>query len=182
MVLSCRQGGDRLLGGHSCRVIGARMLSAMGIELMVIMLLARWGSAVVLRYVQDAPLAALTNSYNELVAKSAMPDLIRNLSSDFGELSRLFKAQTSHLEDLQREVVEQKANNSARASAHSANLDGPKFVVNTNMRRVHVVAIGSHAYPVKAWRTTCRWAFATTEHDLPGNKITELTFSKKCET
>ena len=42
---------------HVLRVTGAQFLARAGLELLLIQLFARWGSAAVLRYVQQAPLS-----------------------------------------------------------------------------------------------------------------------------
>ena len=55
--------GIRRFGGHTLRVTGARTLAGMGIDLMLIQLMARWSSDVVLRYVAEAPLAKLSDTY-----------------------------------------------------------------------------------------------------------------------
>eukprot|EP00972_Heterocapsa_arctica_P054179 7985836-Heterocapsa_arctica.AAC.1 len=43
--------------------MGARRLAAMGFSEYTIMLLARWASAVIQRYIREAPLLALTAEY-----------------------------------------------------------------------------------------------------------------------
>eukprot|EP00971_Amphidinium_carterae_P164799 3267312-Amphidinium_carterae.5 len=48
-------------GANPLRVSGARWLGALGVEVAKISLLARWSSDVVLRYVAEAPLPALTD-------------------------------------------------------------------------------------------------------------------------
>ena len=53
----------REIGGHFARVAGSRWLAIFGFDLRIIMLHARWSSNVVLRYVQDTPLAAITVKY-----------------------------------------------------------------------------------------------------------------------
>ena len=55
--------GRRAYGEHVWRVTGARHLLSMEIPVATIMRVARWGSAVVLRYLGDAPLLALTETY-----------------------------------------------------------------------------------------------------------------------
>jgi len=52
--------GTRHHGGHSLRVTGAQKLAATGVEIVKIMVLARWSSEVVLRYVEDAPHVGLS--------------------------------------------------------------------------------------------------------------------------
>ena len=55
-------GGDAFTG-HVWRISGSRLLARLGIQMSLIMLLARWGSAM--RYVKDAPLKALTSDYKK---------------------------------------------------------------------------------------------------------------------
>lgn len=52
--------GTRRYGGHSMRVSGARWLAAKGVAAEKIAALARWESAIVLRYIGDSALADLT--------------------------------------------------------------------------------------------------------------------------
>ena len=58
--------GNNLYGGHSIRIMAARHLAAIGIALPVIMLLARWESNIIMRYVAEAPLNAVTQEYKNL--------------------------------------------------------------------------------------------------------------------
>ena len=55
--------GRSTIGEHVWRITGARHLASLDIPSVVIMRLARWGSSVVLRYIADAPLSALTRVY-----------------------------------------------------------------------------------------------------------------------
>ena len=50
-------------GEHVWRVSGSRMLARASITLPQIMLMARWGSDIILRYVSDAPLANISREY-----------------------------------------------------------------------------------------------------------------------
>ena len=54
--------GYRLFGGHSFRVTGSRILARLGIDIVIIMALARWSSDVVQRYISEAPLALLADA------------------------------------------------------------------------------------------------------------------------
>ena len=51
--------GARLLGGHTARVTGAQVLAAHGVEVSKLRILARHSGDTILRYVAEAPLAAL---------------------------------------------------------------------------------------------------------------------------
>ena len=46
--------------GHSFRVSGAQFLAAIGVDLTLIQLMARWESSVIARYVRESPLVTLT--------------------------------------------------------------------------------------------------------------------------
>ena len=51
--------GLRRFGGHSARVSGAQFLAAYGVEVAKIKILARHSTEQIMRYVQEAPLAAI---------------------------------------------------------------------------------------------------------------------------
>ena len=79
--------GEELLGGHSMRVAGARMLAALGIEISIIMILAWWESMVVLRYIHEAPLASLTDAYKSLADRKVLPEAVRGIEKTLVELN-----------------------------------------------------------------------------------------------
>jgi len=58
------QQGRRRFGGHSLRVLGSRRLARLAIPIVTIMLLARRASTIIMRYIKDAPLKALTGEYH----------------------------------------------------------------------------------------------------------------------
>lgn len=55
--------GSRLLGGHSLRLAGARLLSSSGMRLYQVELMARWKSPMLLHYAQTAPLTKITAEF-----------------------------------------------------------------------------------------------------------------------
>ena len=60
--------GRNTVGEHTWRVSGSRHLASLDVPLPIIRLLARWGGETIMRYVQDAPLSALTRLYLDRVA------------------------------------------------------------------------------------------------------------------
>jgi hypothetical protein len=60
--------GRSTVGEHTWRVSGSRHLASLDVPLPIICLLARWGKDTIMRYVQDAPLSALTRLYLDRVA------------------------------------------------------------------------------------------------------------------
>jgi hypothetical protein len=63
--------GRNTIGEHVWRISGARHLAEIGVPHPMIMLLARWGSAIIMRYIADAPLRKLTQTYTTLAASTA---------------------------------------------------------------------------------------------------------------
>ena len=55
--------GTKMLGGHSMRLAGARLLSSSGLHLYQVELMARWKSPMLVHYAQTAPLKRLTQEY-----------------------------------------------------------------------------------------------------------------------
>ena len=55
--------GKNAYGAHTFRVSGARLMAKKRVDIRVIMLLARWESEVVMRYVRETPLEGLTQAY-----------------------------------------------------------------------------------------------------------------------
>ena len=79
LELTCHDNlGRSQIGEHVWRVTGARMLSSLDLPQPIIMLLARWGSQAILKYVADAPLSRLTEAYLEKV-QAASTAVLGNL-------------------------------------------------------------------------------------------------------
>lgn len=78
------QAAGRLIGinkgitGHAPRVSGARRMARAGIELWQIQLFARWESAVILRYVREAPLARSHLLAGRMVNQEDLNELVDN--------------------------------------------------------------------------------------------------------
>ena len=81
--------GHHRFGGRSLRVTGAQHLARIGISIVHIQLLARWESAIVLRYVAEAPLAVIGKEYREKWARHTLEDFV---AASGPELARLREA------------------------------------------------------------------------------------------
>ena len=62
----CGPSGTGLFGGHSLRVAGAQRLASLGVEVVKIMVLARWSGSTVFRYTKEAPLDSLPKDVKAL--------------------------------------------------------------------------------------------------------------------
>ena len=99
--------GRCTIGEHVWRISGARHLAALDIPTAVIMRLARWGCAVVLRYIADAPLGSLTRVYINRVRESNVARLA--LISGYNPSSSAASSSTSVLPQLLEPLTQQDA-------------------------------------------------------------------------
>ncbi|CAE8719354.1 unnamed protein product [Polarella glacialis] len=164
--------GDRKFGGRSARVTGSKYLARIGLDVLTIQVFARWGSNIILRYIQEAPLDAMTartkafTSFSKLrgvLQQDAMPSEVRAvLTNNKTNALELVQAQIDSIR-LQLKVVQ----------THNIN-----FVVNVDSNTIHlpVELIDSHIFK---WRTKCGWKFARSTFS---RTHAELPTGHKCPT
>ena len=86
------------ISGHLCRVSGAQHLARLGFDIALIKLMARWDSMVVLRYIADAPLGTITESYRRLAAG-------RSMAMQLDELLTEVSALRSHVNAMKPQAI-----------------------------------------------------------------------------
>ena len=159
--------GQRRFGGHSLRVTGARHLAAIGLDISLIQLMARWSSDVVFRYVADAPLQQISRAYLQGQADTQLSDRVIAMQTAIDEL----RAEMRTVEGATCLPIEDCAD-----QAGGAQLDGdgsasvgdsatPKaasddLVQNSESHVVHYALLWSKNLDPAAWRTRCGWRFA----------------------
>ena len=62
--------GRKASGGHVFRVGGSRHLALLGVAISIIMLMARWGSDLVMHYLRDSRIANITSQYLRVASGS----------------------------------------------------------------------------------------------------------------
>ena len=168
----------RRFGGHTPRVAGARHLARIDVPTPVIMLLARWASSVVLRYIADAPLTALTKLYKQRLASSQSASTTVGIGLSDKELSiAVSKHMAKPLSQLQyvTDVIAQLkvdidqiaiSNDSLAATLKQFNVDlnllnskvAPSYVLNTKEGKLHRAAAMNLELP-DSWSTARSWKF-----------------------
>ena len=147
--------GGNLYGGHSFRVTGARRLAELGVEVAKIMILARWSSEAVFRYIKDAP---LTHLPAEVAALEEQDDIRGRIGALSIELAA-----------TQDQIAETKDKARADLAAAVAALTekcapaAQKMVVaklSGRKRKVHHAAECEADANPSEWRTLCGLAFA----------------------
>lgn len=163
--------GCRLLGGHSMRLAGARMLSAAGLHIYQIELLARWKSPMLLHYAQSAPLTRLTEDYAG-TTRSNRDDLLDTIRHEISCLDRKPQTDTT-ITDIQNKLNELEVklqSVDARTGTMIQEqllrikqqlLDRPcEYLRNLTSGTWHVVQQDGIGHAPANWTTICGWKFA----------------------
>ena len=150
--------GSRLLGGHSFRVTGAQRLAAAGVEIIKIMVLARWPSEVVLRYVKDAPLIGLSDQVKTLEDKKDLARLLSKASDD----AELLGAKIGDVEAKLKELAVMQTAWARSCEKALSDNNNPPFVTNgrTKALKLHKVSVDGMDFPPYLWRVKCGFRFA----------------------
>ena len=167
---------------HSLRVAGAQYLARMGIDLYLIQLVGRWGSAAVARYVQDAPLVRQHLVARMATSSRALP-ADPQLSADL-PLLILDSPAVSQPQPDTIDPIEPADDPDAPSLAQNqilALLDAPegaqpqnqqKVIVNLTSLWYHLPTV-SHESANVCWQTKCGWRYGMSKFQLkdhpPGN-------------
>lgn len=151
--------------GHLCRVSGAQHLAMLGFDIVLIQLMARWASEVVLRYIAEAPLGAITSTYRNLAAGRS---LASQLDSIMVEISDLRVQLASMSAATATELASERTLSSSVAQYSEECLDAT-YLVNNSSGKIHIPFIGRDALLVTG-RAKCGWRFSSDEHSV----ITQL--------
>jgi hypothetical protein len=154
------------IGGHACRVSGAQHLAKLGFDVVLIQLMARWAGEMVLRYIAEAPLSAITETYRKLAAGRSLSDQLDDLVMQVSELR-------GKLDDMQVVVASDLASERALASSQekAADTDDDSwYLVNIVSRKTHRPFI-DHAGTLIDGKSMCGWRYKQWEcnvvHVLP---------------
>jgi len=152
------QNGSRLLGGPSLRVTGAQRLAAAGVEIIKIMVLARWSSEVVLRYVKDSPLIGLSDQVKTLEDKKDLARLLSKAADD----AELLGSKISDIEAKCKELAVAQTAWTRRCEKSLSSDGNPPFVTNgrTKLLKLHKVSVDGMEHPPYLWRAKCGFRFA----------------------
>jgi hypothetical protein len=148
--------GRSTVGEHVWRITGARHLASLDVPVPIIKLLARWGSDVIVRYVADAPLSALTRVYVERV--QASDEVARGLlASSSASCARAPATIATALVALRGVPV---------VDEDAADSELRPFVISIT-GKVHLVSAPPHLGTIDSVRTPCGWRFKESgEHQM----------------
>ena len=164
--------GRNAFGGHVFRVSGARHLAAVGMDPRVIMVHARWQSNVVLRYVQEAPLVGLTDTYRRLTAPTTSTSSsssswlapVAAQAPQLGERIRVAEVTAEQARKMAEENAETTTEMEGKINVMQTALEDlrgqllPKYVIS-RYGGTHIVGNNWCHIPTSAWKAACGWAY-----------------------
>jgi len=174
--------GKRAFGGHTLRVSGARHLAYRGLETRIIMLLARWESEVILRYIKDTPLTRLADLYiaDGSASSSSTQQLpvhvisfseeqIKAAEAMACEAQASVDALTARVEALEKEQL------------NRGEPELPTFVVSRGGDGcAHKVVPDYLIERPSSWKTYCGWAYGNAQFVRRAN-VDDLPVERRCE-
>ena len=98
------QQGARIYGGHSLRVGGAQWLGRLGVPVPLVQSLARWESNIVLRYLKDTHLEALTGTVVRLLEGAVSGQDYKSTRSSDQNQAAVDEEMQGDLEDIKLEL------------------------------------------------------------------------------
>ena len=154
--------GAKLYGGHSFRVTGAQRLASLGVEISKIMVLARWSSDAVLRYVREAPLDRLPAEVAALEEQRDLLKVVGSMQEGLRDLSSRLQSHTADADGREQALKRELASTLGRLQAKFAPSVQNHIIARCGRRRykVHVAGAGGVELPPSLWRTKCGVKFA----------------------
>lgn len=144
--------GARLLGGHSFRVTGAQQLASLGVEVVKIIVLARWAGESVLRYIRDAPLDNLPAEVKALEDKRSLLGALEKLQADVRCIDKKVDSQKDEAAKIASELFEKFGPTATKP-----------YIANGNLKRfkLHWAAVDGTEVLPQQWKTRCGVKFGS---------------------
>ena len=155
------QGQVEMFHGHSLRVSGAQYLTRLGLSTTLVMLLGRWGSQAIMRYIQDSPLQELLQARgvpNTASGSEPAPREVhipRDLESE-PAFKKLKADQAEVNEELGRLRVIHKELVEDMARINYV----PAYVVG---KKTHLPDPREKHFNPRSWTTKCGWSYGMTK-------------------
>lgn len=144
------------------RVTGAQYLARIGVELHKIQLLGRWDSDIILRYVREAPLAAITQDVRALVSAGSCANALDVQGLE--EIKQELRNEVGHV--FEAWASEQALAAAARAAVPTPAPEPRHAVVRNPATRMLPRALKDRmATPPAMWHTTYGWRFGLVVYD-----------------
>ena len=129
--------------------------------MLTIQLLARWASDVILRYVAEAPLEALTPTYRRAMAEADLDTTVAEILTENTKTKKFVEGLDGKIRNMVEEEI-------AKRRAQHSNAHSCEYVQGEGRGRVaHAVRTNPLiGVPPNMWATRCGWRFGLSRHQL----------------
>ena len=150
------QGQVEMYHGHALRVSGAQYLTKIGFSTTLVMLLGRWGSQAIMRYIQDSPLQAHLQDRGPGSTSDAKVAVVPKELEDEPAFKKLKADQAEANEELEklRAIHQKLADDMAKLNYT------PAYVVG---RKTHIADPREKNLNPRSWTTKCGWSYGMTK-------------------
>ena len=166
--------------GHCARVSGAQWLISLGLALHLVMLLGRWSSAAIQKYVQSTPLlqlpSATTSAFQGFTPTAGLDPAGLSGSASSGAPPSDSQPTDSVLEVLQELSTLQEE---VAFLKQAARAPSETFVRSVRSLLVHKVRVNELSNPPRRWKTICGWPYGL--RNFMRVPLEEVTDDKKCQ-
>ena len=138
--------------GHCLRVSGAQYLTQLKFSAQLVMLIGRWGSQAILRYIQDSPLAAMLEDEIKESPLEAPSQVPTQREDHAPAIKRLRSAQA----DTNTKMETMEAKITALAAEVSVINYTPKYIVG---KKTHLPDTREKVLTPRSWVARCGWAY-----------------------
>ena len=153
--------GRAAFGGHVCRISGSRYLAYNGLEVRIIMILARWDTNVILHYLKEAPLKCLTDTFlGRRVGAAAASSLAHKPKQQFDK--KVLQQAADRADAAEKEIQQLKI----RIAGLESGLEDlgkevhPPLIIAARSSVFHYVGGMSCNQPPEYWVSRCGWYYA----------------------
>ena len=178
--------GKQKYTGHIFRIGGARHLARAAVQLMLIMILARWDSHVILRYVRDAPLSGLTDEYKKgkstSISSSSSHSAPPAIEDDRKSGNKFAVKAMNQLKEMAEEVkkVQAELDDAKKHIEVVESAVHPIYVVSDKYQKWHITFPYADVQK-KSWKCRCGWKYGKSVFDRMVNLPDDLSVTDKCK-
>ena len=154
--------GKLVFTGHTWRIMGSRHMVRNGVQVPIVMLMARWDSNAVLKYIKDAPLITITGEFKRGVRALK----IKAIEDKHHEFKGFSKKALADLQAL-RASVEHHERELANVCSNISKLKyavHPIYVISDKYRKWHVVPKFA-GVAVGLWKARCGWRYGASKFE-----------------
>eukprot|EP00435_Cladocopium_sp_Y103_P022847 s4909_g5.t1 len=155
--------GQHRFHGHCLRVSGAQFLNRIGFSPTLVMLIGRWGSQSIMRYLQETPLKAMLNEVGMTATPSPSIPIPTAIPSGAAHIDQATVNDLKADNKAMRGEMDRLKDQLSGLSAELAKMNPePRWVRG---KKTHIPDPAEHGKPPYAWQSKCGWRYGIAKFD-----------------